>query len=104
MQKIVIDRLRPAGASDPHGVDQARRTLDTAYAIIERDMAARTWAVGDAFTMADCAAAPALYYANRVHPLDKHPNAAGYLGRLLDRPSLARVIAEAQPYAEMFPG
>lgn len=104
MQKIVGDRLRPAGSKDPFGVEQARTLLRTAYDLIERDMASSTWAIGEAFGMADCAAAPALFYANRVLPFeDSHAHAARYLGRLRERPSFARVIEEAQPYFALFP-
>lgn len=104
MQRIVGDRLRPAGAHDPHGVAAARATLDTAYTMIERSMAHDGWAMGEAFTLADCAAAPALYYADRVHPLgDRYPFAAAYLERLKERPSFARVLAEAEPYFTLFP-
>ena len=105
MQKIVTDKLRPAGKNDPHGVEQAKRLLQTAYGVIDQEMATRTWATGDAFTMADCAAAPALFYANKVMPfIDTHRNAAAYLARLMQRPSFARVLSEAQPYFSMFPG
>jgi glutathione S-transferase len=105
MQKIVTDNIRPSGQNDAFGVEQARSTLRTAYALIERDMASRAWAMGDHFTLADCAAFPALYYANRVQPLgDAHPHAAAYLRRLEQRPSVARVLSEAQPYFAMFPG
>jgi glutathione S-transferase len=104
MQKIVGDRLRPPGKNDPHGVEQARTQLQTAYGMIDREMAAKTWAMGDAFTMADCAAAPALFYANKVLPFDgTHKNAAAYLGRLMKRPSFARTVKEAQPYFALFP-
>jgi glutathione S-transferase len=72
--------------------------------MIEEDMGARTWAVGDAFTMADCAAAPALFYADKVMPFaETHRNAAAYLERLIQRPSFARVLEDAQPYFKMFP-
>lgn len=105
MQAIVADRLRPEGSKDPYGVEQARATLGTAYDWIEREMKTRRFAAGDTFTMADCAAAPALYYANRVHPFGpSHPNTAAYLQRLLDRPSFQRVMKEAEPYFAMFPG
>ena len=74
MQKIVTDRLRPEGRHDPRGVDEARKLLDTALDMVEAEMGARTWAMGEAFTMADCAAAPALFYANEVTPFeDAHP-------------------------------
>jgi glutathione S-transferase len=104
MQKIVTDVLRPAGRNDPLGVEQARAQLRTAYDLIDQDMKTKTWAMGEAFSMVDCAAAPALYYANRVLPFgDTHENAAAYLDRLLRRPSFARVLEEAQPYQVLFP-
>ena len=104
MQKVVTDRLRPAGATDPFGVEQAKAVLQTAYGMIDRDMAARTWAMGDEFGMADCAAAPALFYANLVLPFeDAHGNVARYLDRLMQRPSFARVVEEARPYFGLFP-
>jgi len=105
MQSIVGDRLRPADKRDPLGVEQARATLRTAYAQIEREMATRAWAIGDAFTLADCAAAPALFYADQVEPLaDEHAHAKGYLARLKTRPGFARVLREAEPYFANFPG
>ncbi len=104
MQKIVVDRIRPAGQHDAFGVEQARATLRTAYGMIERDMASRTWAMGDAFTMADCAAAPALFYAEKVEPFTgTHRHMAAYFDRLLNRPSFARVLTEAEPYFKFFP-
>jgi glutathione S-transferase len=104
MQKIVTDRLRPAGQDDAYGVEQARTLLQTALDMTDRDMTTKIWAMGDAFGMADCAAAPALYYANLVMPLaDTHRNAAAYLSRLMERPSFARAVEEAQPYFKLFP-
>lgn len=104
MQKIVVDKIRPAGKTDPYGVEQARATLATAYAMIERDMADKTWAMGDPFTLADCAAAPALYYANLHQPLGAgHPHTSAYLKRLFERESVARVLREAQPYMHLHP-
>lgn len=104
MQKIVTDRIRPAGKNDPYGVEEARTLLRRAIGMIEREMGRKTWSMGDDFSMADCAAAPALFYANKVMPLaEKHSNAAGYLERLMKRPSYARVLAEAEPYLKMFP-
>lgn len=104
MQKIVTDRLRPAGRNDPHGVEEARTLLGTALDVVDREMAAKTWAAGDVFTMADCAAAPALFYADKVAPLaDRWPRAAAYLGRLKARPSYARALKEAEPYFANFP-
>ena len=76
----------------------------TAYGMIEQAMATRTWAMGDDFSMVDCAAAPALFYANLVMPLgDTHRHTAAYLERLLQRPSFARVVDEARPYFALFP-
>jgi glutathione S-transferase len=104
MQKVVGDRLRPADKKDPFGVEQARAKIATAYGLIERDMAAQNWAVGESFTMADCAAAPALFYANLVQPFEaSHPKLKAYFGRLMERPSFKRVVEEAKPYFHMFP-
>jgi glutathione S-transferase len=102
--KIVTDRMRPAGRNDPIGVEEARRQLGVGLDLTEAHMAGRSWAAGDGFTMADCAAAPALFYANMMMPFaSTHPNAAAYLERLSARPSFARVLAEAQPYLKMVP-
>jgi len=102
--KIVTDRLRPADRHDPQGVEQARALLQTALGMVEQQMATRQWAIGDAFTLADCAAAPALFYANLVAPFGgSHKNAAAYLARLQARPSYARTAKEAEPYLSMFP-
>ncbi|RVD41190.1 glutathione S-transferase family protein, partial [Mesorhizobium sp. M4B.F.Ca.ET.019.03.1.1] len=104
MQKIVGDRLRPQGQTDPFGVEQARAQLRASYAIVETEMQSRIWAVGETFTMADCAAAPALFYANKVEPFgDRFPAVRRYHDRLVERPSFARVIEEAQPYFKFFP-
>jgi glutathione S-transferase len=104
MQKVVGDRLRPDGKHDPHGVEDAKTRMRTTLDIVERDMQGKTWAVGDSFTMADCAAAPALYYANLVLPFaETHRSATAYLDRLLQRPSFARTVEEAEPYRHMFP-
>lgn len=104
MQKVVTDRLRPPGKNDPFGVEEAKNVLRTAYGMIDRDMADRTWAMGADFTMADCAAAPALFYANSQVPFrETHAHAAAYLDRLLARPSYARVLKEAEPYFHMVP-
>lgn len=104
MQKIVLDRLRPEGNRDQYGVEQAKAQLRAAYDIIEGEMASKVWAIGGAFTMADCAAAPALFYANTALPFgEKHRNAAAYLDRLMARPSFARVLKEAEPYFNNVP-
>jgi glutathione S-transferase len=108
VQRIVGDALRPPDAEDPHGVSQAHAALDLGYATLQRQLDARDhdgWLVGENFTLADCAAAPALHYADVVHPLDRdaHPALAAYFGRVMTRASVARVVEEARPYRELFP-
>jgi len=104
MQKIVGDRLRGEGRKDPHGVEEARARLRTSYGMIDQEMATRRWAMGEEFSLADCAAAPSLFFANEVMPLgEDHANVAAYLGRLKARPSYARVLKDAEPYFAMFP-
>jgi glutathione S-transferase len=104
-QKIITDRIRPAGKNDPHGVEEAKRQLHTALNIVDRAMADSTWAMGDTFTLADCAAAPPLFYTNMaIAPLaGSHPNVDRYLKRLMERPSYARALEEAKPYFHMLP-
>ena len=104
MQKIVVDRLRGAGEEDGRGVAEARATLATAYGMVERHMADRTWAAGESFSIADCAACPALFYAGIVEPFPPaNRHLAAYFERLLERPSYARTLAEARPYFDLFP-
>ncbi len=103
-QKIVFDALRPADVRDPYGVAQSRGMLDTAYAWLDRVMADREWAAGDRFSLADCAAAPFLFYADWTHPIGAgHPHVTAYRRRLLARPSFARAVDEARPYRKFFP-
>lgn len=102
MQKIVADSLRPEDARDPYGVEEARETLDRAYALLD-DRITDAWLAGEAFSLADCAAAPALFYAFVVHRWDGLPALTAYYDRLMARPSVARVIEEARPYREVFP-
>jgi glutathione S-transferase len=104
MQKIVGDRLRPEEKRDPNGVEEARGQLRTSYRMIEAQMAAGTWAMGEAFGLADCAAMPALFYGNMVQPFgDAHKNVTAYFERLKARPAVARVLREAEPYFNMVP-
>ena len=104
MQKIVGDRIRAAENRDPQGVDEARKTLDTSYRWLDDRMAGREWAVGDTFTLADCAAAPSLFYADWSHRIDASlSNVHAYRQRLLARPSFARAVDEARPYRSFFP-
>jgi glutathione S-transferase len=102
--KLVLDSMRPAGERDRLGVEDARRMLDTAYRWLDATMAGRTWAAGDRFTLADCAAAPSLFYADWTHPIgETFPNVRAYRRRLLARPSFARAVDEARPYRPLFP-
>lgn len=104
MQRIVTDRLRPESDRDAIGVADARRTLDTAYAMIDAQVAAAPWAIGEPFTVADCAAAPGLFFASVVQPFgEKQVHLGRYFERLLERPSVRRTLAEARPYFPMFP-
>jgi glutathione S-transferase len=105
MQKIITDRLRPKGQNDTFGVVQARGTLEAALGVADRLMAKRTWAAGETFSIADCAAAPTLFYANMaVAPLaGSFDNVAAYLDRLTRRPSFARALEEAKPYLKYVP-
>lgn len=104
MQKIIGDRMRPEGARDPQGVAEARAQINTSYDMLERSLPAGSWAAGDRFGLADCAAAPALFYGNMVVPFGAgHGRLAAYFERLKARPSFARVIGEASPYFAMVP-
>jgi len=103
MQRIMLDRLRPAGKKDPQGVEEASAQLRTSYAMIEEQMSAGTWAMGESFSLADCAAAPPLFYGNMVVPFGGYKNVSAYFERLKARPSFARVMKEAQPYFGMVP-
>jgi glutathione S-transferase len=105
MQKVVGDKLRPEGSKDAYGVEQARATIRTTLDLIEAHIAGKQWMMGDAFTMADCAAAPPLFYVDKLMPFaTTHRQTAAYLERLKARPSFARVLNEAEPYFKMFPG
>jgi glutathione S-transferase len=103
MQKIATDPLRPEASRDTFGVEAARGKLDIAYDWIEPQIG-DAWVAGDAFTLADCAAAPSLFYADWAHPIgDSRPNLAAYRARLLAHPQVARVVDEARPYRKYFP-
>lgn len=104
MQKIVTDKLRPADQRDAYGVEEARRMLATAYAMLETEMTDQPWAAGQTFSLADCAAFPALYYASLQVPLGvEHAALAAYLERLQARAPIASVVREAQPYMHLLP-
>lgn len=101
-QQIVADRLRPDGKHDPFGVEQNRAAVRAGYDLLE-PMVGEAWAMGETFTLPDCAALPALFYADYAVPLADWPGLAAYLGRLKARPSVARVLTEAEPYFQYFP-
>lgn len=104
MQKIMGDRLRPDGNKDPHGVAEAKAQLRKSYGMIEAQMAAGNWAMGEGFGLADCAALPPLFYGNMVEPFGSaHSNVTAYFERLKARSSVARVLKEAAPYFNMVP-
>jgi glutathione S-transferase len=104
MQKVVGDTLRKEGEHDRKGVAEARAMLDTAYGWLEQRMAERAWAAHDRFSLADCAAAPALFYADWAHQIgEAFPNVRAYRERLKERPSFARAIEEGRPYRSIFP-
>jgi glutathione S-transferase len=104
MQRIVFDSIRDPDNRDPQGVEEAGQMLVTTYSWLDDVLAERQWATGDAFTLADCAAAPALFYADWVHQIgEEFPNVRAYRQRLLARPSFARAVDEARPYRAFFP-
>lgn len=103
-QKIVFDSLRPEAHHDAQGVADARTMLDTAYGWLDQVMANREWAAGNRFSLADCGAAPFLFYADWTHRIDaSFANVLAYRQRLLARPSFARAVDEARPYRPLFP-
>ena len=103
-QKVVFDAMRDPKERDARGVADARAMLDTSYAFLDRLMATREWAAGDTFSLADCGAAPFLFYADWTHRIgDAYPNVIAYRKRLLARPSFARAVDEARPYRSFFP-
>ena len=103
-QKVVFDRLRPEDQRDPRGVADARTMLETSYAWLDGVMADREWAAGRDFTLADCAAAPFLLYADWTHAIDaRFTHVRAYRQRLLARPSFARAVEDARPFRRFFP-
>ncbi|HEY0626737.1 MAG TPA: glutathione S-transferase family protein [Allosphingosinicella sp.] len=104
LTKIVTDHFRAEGRRDPEGVEQARALIATSYKMLDDELThGGEWAVGDALTLADCAAAPALFYSNIAVPFGEHRNLAAYYARLASRPSFARAVDEARPYRHVFP-
>lgn len=104
MQKIVLDQLRPEPNRDSYGVTEARGVLDRIYAWLDAHLAGRAWGAGEAFSLADCAAAPSLFYADWAHEIPpNHTNLRAYRARLLAHPSIALAVDEARPYRSYFP-
>jgi glutathione S-transferase len=104
MQKLVFNQRRPEADRDAYGVAEAKAMLDTVYRWLDRVMAERIWAAGASFSLADCAAAPSLFYADWAHEIDDAlTHLRAYRSRLLARPSFARAVDEARPYRAFFP-
>jgi glutathione S-transferase len=105
MQKIVLDNLRPEGTGDAYGIEEARENLDRIYPVLDEHLHGSDWLAGPAFTLADCAAAPALFYARAVRRWDEEDltDLTRYYEALAARPSVARVIDEARPFRQNFP-
>lgn len=102
--RFVYDALRPAESRDPYGVEEAGKMLDTSYAWLDQRMEGRTWAVGETFTLADCAAAPSLFYADWAYKIpERYGHLLAYRARLLQRPSFARAVDEARRFRHYFP-
>lgn len=105
MSKVVVDNIRPEDQRDPYGVDEARRAIKTMYRVIETQLGDRAFIVGESLTLADCAAAPALWYAARNVPLEGgFPRIEAYRQSMIERPSFARALKESEPLFHMYPG
>jgi glutathione S-transferase len=104
MQTLVADRMRSEAERDARGVAEAQKLLNVSYGWLDQNLADQDWAIGENFSLADCAAAPALFYADWVHPIgEKFPKVSAYRNRLVARPSIARTVDEARPYRKLFP-
>ncbi len=104
LQKVVGDALRPEGARDPYGVEEAKAVLVRAYGLLEDSLTVDGgWIAGEDFTLADCGAAPALFYAGMVQPFAARPRLEAYYERLRSRPSFARAVDEARVFRNFFP-
>jgi glutathione S-transferase len=104
MLRLAFNESRPSEQRDPHGADEARALIDTAYGWLDGVMAQRTWAAGGDFSLADCCAAPALLFAHWAQPIGAGlAHVHGYRDRLLRRPSFARIVEAARPYRQYFP-
>lgn len=104
MSKLVVNRIRPDDKKDAAGVEDAKDRLMMAYSMIEKNVSNKEWSIESGFSIADCAAAPALFYAGIIVPFpNDHSALRAYFERLLERPSFKKVLSEAQPYFENFP-
>lgn len=104
MQQVVGDRIRAEADRDPVGVVKSRETLAMAYGLLDERLADRRWIAGEVFSMADCAAAPSLFYATTlVKFAPRQQRLADYFERLMARPSVARTIEEAKPFFKFYP-
>lgn len=104
MQKVVLDALRPAADRDRYGVVEARELLDQIYLWLDQRLEGRHWIAGAGFTLADCAAAPSLFYADWAHEIPAgYGRLRAYRARLLSHPSIVRVVEEARPFRHYFP-
>ncbi|MGH6729455.1 MAG: glutathione S-transferase family protein [Sphingomicrobium sp.] len=104
MQVPVLNAIRPEGSRDSFGVEKARSQLNLAYDWLEANLGDGPWAVGEEFTLADCAAAPSLFYADWVEEIGpKRLRLGEYRARLLAHPIVTRAVDEARPYRAFFP-
>jgi glutathione S-transferase len=104
MQRIVAQHMRAEAERDAPTLAEAHAMLETSYGWLERHVAGREWACDTGFSLADCAAAPALFYSDWVHPISaSYPQLAAYRARLLARPSFASAVEQARPFRKLFP-
>jgi glutathione S-transferase len=104
VQAVTFDALRPAEDRNPADRSIARERLRTAYGWLEANLGQSPWAIGEQFTLADCAAAPSLFYGDWVEEIDeRYPQLKAYRARLLAHPSVARAVDEARAYRPLFP-
>lgn len=104
MQEVVNDAIRGPGGHVPSIVEKAKAALETVYGWLDRELAHGGWAAADGFTLADCAAAPSLFYADWVYAIpERYDNLRAYRARLLARPSVARAVDGGRPYRSYFP-
>lgn len=95
---IMRDPLKPEGDRDAKAVARARETLTIMFPLMNEALGQNTWALGETFSVADCAIAPALAYARKIHPYEQFTNLTAYAARIHERPSWQRVWQEAKPH------